>query len=562
MAVQEANPNITPSVSFDDIPGRLPEGSIPDDVDYDFVADNAIGQLNNLKPEDLTDNVIWRDLLALTHTLRTSNGRDTVSATLTKLCEEKSTSRFERTSSTPRFSGLNWIDVDFTFETRHKDLKAPAAGIASCLQCPDGAWRIWMLRTWLECFEGHGHPDEAQTRGDYRPGEVLGAAIIGGGQAGLAVAGRLQALGVSYVVFEKNERVGDIWRKRYDSLRVHTPKEYGPMPLGWRFPAEEDIMLPAKRMGDGHEAWVKEYNVNVPTGTEVVDARYNEATHIWTIETKSLHGEEFFRAKNLVLAIGPGLTQPVSPPWASPSNITASGFKGDIFHASQWKSATPWTGKRGIVIGVANTGHDIGEDMANAGMETTMVQRGPTFVLPVEWLHAAFAPDYHVGKLTKVADQEQVSIPNKIARDMTNGVVRGLIKTHSARFDALEDVGFKVDREGDLFSCLFERFGGHYIDHGGSARIAKGEIKVESKPVKGLYADGLEFEDGSKIPADLIVLATGFSHDFRAQAGRIIGTEAASKMDDFGGLDKEGEMRGFARLSGRKLDVPVVWERC
>ncbi|KAF2168778.1 hypothetical protein M409DRAFT_65185 [Zasmidium cellare ATCC 36951] len=502
MAVQAKNRNITPAVGFDDIPGQLPEGTIPEDVDYNFVAEDAIEQLNNIRPDNFTNNAIWRDLLALTHTLRTFNSKDSVYSTFQALCQEKRVSR------------------------------------------------IWMLRTWLESFQGHGHPDEAQAGITSQKDDILGAAIIGGGQAGLAVAGRLQALGVSYIVFEKNARVGDIWRKRYDSLRVHTPREYGPLPLGWRFPGEEDIMLPAKRMGDGHEAWAEEHAVNIQTGTEVIEARCKEIESVWTIRTKSVHGENIFKAKNLVLAIGPGLTQPVSPFWASPSNIAASGFKGDIFHASGWKSAKPWFGKRGIVIGVANTGHDIGEDMANAGMDTTMVQRGPTFVLPVEWLHAAFAPDYNLDKETKIADQEQVTIPNKIARNMTNMMVQGLIKTHSARFDALEDVGFKVDREGDLFSCLFERFGGHYIDHGGSARIAKGDIKVQSKPVKGLYAEGLEFEDGSRIPADLIVLATGFSHDFRAQAGKIIGTEAAGKMDEFGGLDKEGEMRGFARPSG------------
>lgn len=560
MATHILNPNITPAISFDDIPGELPEGSVPEGTDYSHVADNAIKQLNNLSPEHFTNNAIWRDLLSLTHNLRTFNSRETVCSTLQALLQEKKVLRFERTSSSPRFSGFNWMDVDFTFAAQHKDIRASAAGILSCLQCPDGVWRIWMLRTWLEHFEGYGHPDKAELPAatdrpiQREPDEPLDAIIIGGGQAGLSTAGRLQALGVSYIVFEKNERVGDVWRHRYDSLKIHTPKEYGPLPLGWRFPTHDDNMLPAKRMGDGHEAWAEEYAVNVQTGTEVTAARYVEASHIWTATTSSVRGEENFKARNLVLALGPGLTQPISPTWATPSNIATSKFQGDIFHASAWKSAKPWShaNKRGIVIGVANTGHDIAEDMANAGMHTTMIQRGPTFVLPVEWLHAAFAPDYHTNKPTTVADQEQVTLPNKISREITNKTVRALVKVHAERFDALERAGFKVDRDGDLYSCLFERFGGHYIDHGGSARIAKGEIKVKSQPIKGLYAEGLELEDGSQIPADLIVLATGFSHDFRAQAAKIIGKEAAGRMDEFGGLDREGEMRGFARFSGRE----------
>ena len=90
----------------------------------------------------------------------------------------------------------------------------------------------------LESFEGHGHPDvlspilngssemsaanaeEAISISNGTGGKMdYGAIIVGGGQAGLAVGGRLEALGVSYIIMDSHAEVGDAWKKRYQSLR-------------------------------------------------------------------------------------------------------------------------------------------------------------------------------------------------------------------------------------------------------------------------------------------------------------------------------------------------------
>ncbi|MGG6497627.1 UNVERIFIED_CONTAM: hypothetical protein NY603_32365, partial [Bacteroidetes bacterium 56_B9] len=85
-----------------------------------------------------------------------------------------------------------------------------------------------------------------------------------------------------------------------------------------------------------------------------------------------------------------------------------------------------------------------------------------------------------------------------------------------------EKAGFKVDRFGDLLTNLSVRFGGHYIDVGSCKRIVNGEIKVKQGAIQGLTKEGLRFEDGTEIKADLIVLATGFDHDFRKDAAEIV----------------------------------------
>ena len=144
-------------------------------------------------------------------------------------------------------------------------------------------------------------------------------------------------------------------------------------------------------------------------------------------------------------------------------------------------------------------------------------------------------------------------MPIKITREIINFNVHAGIKAQPARFDALEAAGFRLDRYGDVYSNIFVRFGGHYIDSGASARIAKGEIKVKSIPVKGLGHDGVVFDNGDVVPADLVVLATGYEHDFRATASKLVGKEIADQMDDYFGLDGEGEIRGYAKKAGCKL---------
>lgn len=151
-----------------------------------------------------------------------------------------------------------------------------------------------------------------------------------------------------------------------------------------------------------------------------------------------------------------------------------------------------------------------------------------------------------------MADREEYTYPNKILRTIVNQAVHTGIENNPKRFDDLEAAGFKLDRFGDIYNNLYVRFGGHYVDIGASARIAKGEIKMKTAAVERLTENGLLFEDGTEVGADLIVLCTGFDHDFRNDAARIVGPDIADQIDDFYGLDREGEIRGHARPAGRK----------
>ncbi|KIW19447.1 hypothetical protein PV08_00019 [Exophiala spinifera] len=547
----------TPAATFDDVPGELPGSTLAGTKAQNAEVSDALSLLNGLQFDDLADNVIWRDLLALTGTYRTIYSPSKVFTTFQKLSQLRSRSAFSQTNRPPRIStalGKSWTEVDFDFEVQHGTLSALCSGTVSLILGLDSKWRIWMIRTWLESYRGHGDPDilEPKVKGSLGNGKLdteYDAVIVGGGQAGLSLAGRMQALNLNYTLLEQNAELGDIWNQRYESLTWHTPKEYGELPFSPAFDPEDPVLVPTQRIASAHKAWAEKYGIKAQTSTCVNKATWDEERQRWIVHATS-HGEKItLISKNLVICIGGGSSTPYLPAWAQPKQVLASQFSGTIIHSKDYRNCHAWAGQRGVVVGTANTGHDMAEDMVKAGMHTTMIQRNPTFVMPVEWLHAGMIADYNQNKDSARADREAFTYPYKITREIIKGTVRQLIDKNPERFDALERAGFKVERYGDIINNIFVRLGGHYVDTGASARIAAGQIKMNTQSIKSLTKDGLLFEDGSELKADLIVLATGFEHNFRKQTEQILGP-IADQIDDYWGIDREGEIRALAKPAG------------
>jgi hypothetical protein len=239
-------------------------------------------------------------------------------------------------------------------------------------------------------------------------------------------------------------------------------------------------------------------------------------------------------------------------------------------------NSKPWAGKRGVIIGSANTAHDIAVDMLEAGLESvTLVQRNKTCIVPAEYMRANIEPLYDQNCDIEAMDRVYQGMPTASARQMINRTLNAFLQKESERLDALEKVGFKVEREIDMIHILYERVGGHHMDVGASAKVASGEvsrptclmvrgcetsnkvtfhqIKVKSDAlVSGYTPTGLAFEDGSSLDADVIIFATGYVDNPRDQVANIIGAETEAKLEDMWSCDKEGEIRGLWKPIGRK----------
>lgn len=231
-------------VSFDDIPGHLPVDGIPDNVDVDAVARTVPALVRNLSPATLTPDAIWRDFLALTGTTRTFSSSVSIGQVWGELFSRHNPKDFEVTRSMAMrpFPEHSWIEVGFTFKTSG-EMPAECAGSAALVRTQAGDYKIWMLRTWMEHFIGFHSPDKLGTfeQRDYltEAGEGFtadhgfdySAVIVGAGQNGLSIAGRLKALGIDLLVVEKNAKVGDTWTNRYESLKLHLTKAVSTLPF-------------------------------------------------------------------------------------------------------------------------------------------------------------------------------------------------------------------------------------------------------------------------------------------------------------------------------------------
>jgi len=98
--------------------------------------------------------------------------------------------------------------------------------------------------------------------------EHMGTVVVGGGQAGLATGYHLARAGGEFVILDAGERIGDAWRRRWDSLRLFTPARYDGLP-GWRFPARGWSFPTKDEMADYLEAYARRFALPVRTGVRV-----------------------------------------------------------------------------------------------------------------------------------------------------------------------------------------------------------------------------------------------------------------------------------------------------
>ncbi|OQU93665.1 hypothetical protein CLAIMM_00145 [Cladophialophora immunda] len=562
-------PNVVTNV-LGQLPGSLPSGNVPGDVNAPAVAAACLQYLGGLRAEHLTPDALWRDMLALTGSLRTIFSAQAIEAAWETTATYMKPRHFALVEDSARVvqlgSETSWVEARFTFDTDGKPATS-CSGFISLVHDKRCGWRIWVLRTILEQLTGHGNVDKAPQNG---VGGVDGincvsnghqlsterndfdCLIVGGGQSGLSTAGRLQALGVKYLVVEKHQSVGDSWMTRYDAVKLHNTKHYLHLPFERTFDETYPLYLTKFDLARGYRQWASKYGINIWLSTKMGSGSWDAAQNRWKIKLVRNGTEEVeITASHIIFAVGAGGQVPSMPRYPGLEN-----YRGHVIHSSDYTSAAAWTGKRGIVVGTANTAHDMAEDMLAHGLSVTMIQRSRTFVFPAEYFKFIQDRLYNETFDIDLADRMQFSNPLAVARQMAQRTLHPLAAAEPERFDALERAGFKVERFGDMHHHLNERQGGHYVDVGASAKIASGLIKVKSDALPTCYTeDGLRFSDGTEIQADLIVYATGFVGNIRQTVYETLGDEIADQVEDFWGLNNEGELLGAFKPSGH----PRLW---
>ena len=96
--------------------------------------------------------------------------------------------------------------------------------------------------------------------------ERIDTVVIGAGQSGLSVGYHLQGSGIPFVILEADSRIGDVWRRRWDSLRLFTAARFDGL-VGKPFPASANSYPSKNAMADYLEAYSREFKLPVRTGT-------------------------------------------------------------------------------------------------------------------------------------------------------------------------------------------------------------------------------------------------------------------------------------------------------
>lgn len=372
----------TPEADLKDVLGSLPSDNVPQDVDLADVSTQAQKLLSTLSTDSFVEDALWRDWMGINATVRTITTAEKISHIWKERSGKRQISNLQVLPGAMvmrPLPGVGWVDVPFSFTTQQSqcgDLEGIVSGAASMVRVSDNEWRIWVLVTILEGFVGQKNPDDLIpanspiSNGALSTEQVYFVAIVGAGQAGLSLAGRLQALGISYVLIERNKRIGDNWTSRFDTVRQHTTKEMNNLPGDRTWKTEDPDLLSGRDVARGYQEYAKKYGLNIRLGTKLERAEYDEAKSVWTLTLSLSNGDGkstqlTCRCRHLALAMGGTYATP-----RMPNLKDRELFQGTVIHSSEFANAAKWRGKQGIVVGSGVSAHDVAQDMLDNGVSS------------------------------------------------------------------------------------------------------------------------------------------------------------------------------------------------
>ena len=290
--------------------------------------------------------------------------------------------------------------------------------------------------------------------------ETFNTIVIGGGQAGLAAGYFLTQRGKNLLIFDENQRTGASWRSRWDSLRLFTPSQFNSLP-GLPFPKPAYYFPTKDEVADYLEGYASQFQLPVRHGVKVEKlSRDDQGYRLST-------GAASFSARNVVVATG-AYHKPHTPTFASQLDPAILQL-----HSSAYCNPQQIPVQNVLVVGVGNSGAEIGLELARAGKRVWLAGRNVGHI-PADSLGSVFGGRPYWWFISRV-----LSVDTPIGRKMRSNVLyhgSPLIRAHR---QLVADAG------------------------------------VEFIPrVSGIQAGKPQLEDGRSLPVEGVIWATGFRPDF------------------------------------------------
>lgn len=500
---------------------------------------------------------VWRDKVVFTWDYRTFNGAAKIASAAGDILVP--VSNVKRLAPTPKvdrpYPDLAWIQVHFSFDIE----VAGASGVANIVYTPTGP-KIWTLHTVIESLrqfpelpnrDGHmiapvSWATQRATDTDFedRQPDVV---IVGGGHNGLMMAARLKALGVDALIIERNARIGDNWRSRYEALSLHFPHwgdhfPYMPYPEHW------PVYTPAAKLSDWLEWYASAQELYAWTSSAVQDVAQN-ADGSWVIGVDRNGVKRTLTPKHLVMA-----TSLAGVPM-SPVVPGQESFTGTIRHSTEHDSSREWVGKRVLVVGTSSSGFDTAYDFARRDIDVTILQRSPTYIMSlthsVPRIIGLYEPKEGRPNLDE-CDRTAYSMPVGPGEPLGRRLAEDLEVLDHDLLQAMEKRGFKTwrgQRSTGTQTLGYTKNGGFYFDAGACERIVNGDIKVEQGYIERFAGDTVVLSGGRNHHYDLVINATGFSNTIDSIRATL-GSAVADRCDKIWGMDDEGELNGAWKHCG------------
>lgn len=366
--------------------------------------------------------------------------------------------------------------------------------------------------------------------------------VIGGGLSGLMLAARLGQLNVPTLVVEKTDRIGDVWRNRYRSLKLHNEicmNHFAYMP----FPDTWPVYIPKDKLANWLEFYAESMEVNVWTKTAFLGAEYNNSQKRWTARLQMADGTlRIMRPSHIVMAVG------VSGLPNVPQLQGRENFGGPILHSSGPIDDLDVKGKSVLVVGAGTSAHDIAQDLYSRGAEVTMLQRSSITVVSLEPSSVRPYELYRQNDgVRPIADTDLMaaSVPYNLLAQLHKTLSRQMAEEDKDLLDGLRKVGFLLDNGEDdtgYFLKLLRYQAGYYLNVGASDLIAAGKIKLKAGvDIARIEAKKVMFSDGSALDADIVVLATGYK-PLQEAVRAMFGDEVADRVGPIWGIGDDGEL--------------------
>ena len=527
---------------------------------------DSIENLNKLFFEDCH----WRDILALTWQIQTISGKQNIIPKLYDKVLDVTARDFtidpQRTQ--PREvirAGKNVIEVILKFKTKfghcegvvrlYEDLKVPRM------------FKAWSFLTALSdlnssfnkkedeyenTLEGPNWLDIRKEDSLYkdRDPEVL---VVGSGQAGLSIAARLKQQNIDTLVIDKNERVGDNWRNRYHSLKLHNQTHVNHLPY-MPFPPTWPTYIPKDKLAGWFEYYAESMELNVWTKTTFISAEYDEAEKNWKVILRLPDGNErIMKPKHIVMAVG------VSSVPNRNKIPGMEGYKGKVIHSTDYSSGRDYKGKNVLVYGTGTSAHDVAQDLYVHGANVKIVQRSPSMVVNVEPSAQLPYQLYKEGPNTDDCDLITISTPLDVLKKTHQLLTQKTKELDKPLLDKLEEVGFRLEYGEENTGWQFKyltRGGGYYFNVGASDLIANGKIKViQFSDISNFNPSGIEMKSGENFEIDLMVTATGYKGQ-EYVVEKFFGKSVVEKIGPIWGFDNN---RQELRNMWMQTKQPGLW---